>query len=110
MDHRELIAAVSLLEPGPQVALVLVRGGLVRLPLVRDGEILLKVGEQVHDERVLLVKLVIAIQMGLMASTVMPMGNVLVALVILVPNALNAKVDILKNKVENAQKLFQKFL
>ena len=59
VDHRELIAAVSLLEPGPQVALVLVRGGLGRLPLVRDGEILLKVGEQVHDERVLLVQLVV---------------------------------------------------
>ena len=51
----------------------------------------------------LLVNLVIAIQMGLLTSTVMPMGNVLVALVILVQNALNAKVVILKNKVDNAQ-------
>ena len=59
VDHGELVAAVSLLEPRAEVALVLVGGGPGGLPLVRDVEILLKVGEQVHDERVLLVKLVV---------------------------------------------------
>ena len=59
VDHRELVAAISLLEPGPQVALVLVGGGPRGLPFVRDVEIFLKVGEEIHDERVLLVQLVV---------------------------------------------------
>ena len=59
VDHRELVAAISLLEPGPQVALVLVGGGSGRLPFVTDVEIFLKVGEEIHDERVLLVQLVV---------------------------------------------------
>lgn len=59
VDHRELVAAIGLLEPGPQVALVLVGGGSGGLPFVRDVEIFLKVGEEIHDERVLLVQLVV---------------------------------------------------
>ena len=59
MDHSELVAAINLLEPGPQVALVFVRGGSGGLPFVRDVEIFLKVGEEIHDERVLLVQLVV---------------------------------------------------
>ena len=59
VDHRELVASISLLQPGPQVSLVLVGGGSGGLPFVRDVEIFLKVGEEIHDERVLLVQLVV---------------------------------------------------
>ena len=59
VDYGELISGVRFQEPRAKVSLILIGLGKRSLPLVRDTLVLVKVGKEVDNECVHLVKLVV---------------------------------------------------